>query len=208
MELRRAPVEAHVEQFFLESIYYTWKATGDTKWMAGKLNAAAKAVHYVISDPYRWSEKYQLIKRGYTIDTWDFLSDSEAKLVDGDIMKIDLKATHFGIFFGDNANMIVGLHRLVEMLKSAGRESETAEYLQARRWDGETTERARMEWRILHALDSGRSKLKIRPRCRYQSPGLPFERLLAEPRNLPRTEHRNYQDVSKNTARNATHISW
>ena len=41
-------------------------------------------------------------------------------------MKIDLKSTHFGIFFGDNANMIVGLHRLVEMLKSAGRESETA----------------------------------------------------------------------------------
>ena len=31
MELRRAPVEAHVEQFFLESIYYTWKATGDTR---------------------------------------------------------------------------------------------------------------------------------------------------------------------------------
>jgi hypothetical protein len=130
MELRRAPVEAHVEQFFLESIYYTWKATGDSKWMAGKLNAAKKAVHYVISDPYRWSDKYELIRRGYTIDTWDFLSDSEAKLVDGDIMKVDLKATHFGIFFGDNANMIVGLHRLIEMLKEAGRESETAEYLQ------------------------------------------------------------------------------
>jgi hypothetical protein len=130
MELRRAPVEAHVEQFFLESIYYSWKATGDTKWMAGKLSAATKAVHYVTSDPYRWSDKYQLIKRGYTIDTWDFLSDSEAKLVDGDIMKVDLKATHFGIFFGDNANMIVGLHRLIEMLKSAGRESESAAYFQ------------------------------------------------------------------------------
>ena len=130
MELRRAPVEAHVEQFFLESIYYAWKATGDTKWMAAKLNAAAKAVHYVITDPYRWSEKYQLIKRGYTIDTWDFLSDSEAKLVDGDIMKIDLKTTHFGVFFGDNANMIVGLHRLVEMMRAAGRENETDEYLQ------------------------------------------------------------------------------
>jgi len=129
LELRRAPVEAHVEQFFLESIYYTWKATGDTRWMADKLNAAMKAVHYVISDPYRWSEKYQLIKRGYTIDTWDFLSDSEAKLVDGDIMKIDLKTTHFGVFFGDNANMIVGLHRLVEMLKSVRRENDTDQYL-------------------------------------------------------------------------------
>jgi len=144
--LRRAPVEAHVEAFLLEAIYYSWKASGDTPWMASKLDAAIRAVKYVTSDPYRWSEKFKLVKRGFTIDTWDFLCESEAKL-SGGIMDIDLKKTHFGVFFGDNANLIVGLRRLSEMLQAAGRTAEAPAYaaladeleqrLNALAWNGE-----------------------------------------------------------------------
>jgi hypothetical protein len=128
LELRRAPVENHVEAFFLEALYFSWKASGDTQWMAGKLDAAKRAVHYSTNDPYRWSTKYKLLKRGFTIDTWDFLCDSEAALVDGDIMKIDLQKTHFGIFFGDNTNFIAGLHRLTEMLEAADRANEAPQF--------------------------------------------------------------------------------
>ena len=147
LELRRAPVENHVEAFFLEAIYFSWKASGDTQWMTGKLDAAMRAVHYSTNDPYRWSTKYQLLKRGFTIDTWDFLCDSEANLVDGDIMKIDLQKTHFGIFFGDNTNFIASLNRLAEMLEVADRASEAprlrtmademAERLNDLAWNGE-----------------------------------------------------------------------
>ncbi|MGB8261802.1 MAG: hypothetical protein WCE75_15680 [Terracidiphilus sp.] len=144
--LRRAPVEAHVEAFLLEAIYYSWKASGDTPWMASKLDAALRSVKYATSDPYRWSQTYKLVKRGFTIDTWDFLVESEAKN-SGSIMAVDLKKTHFGIFFGDNANLIVGLRRLAEMLEAAGRAEEAPKYtalaadlearLNALAWNGE-----------------------------------------------------------------------
>jgi len=145
--LRRSPIENHVEHMLLEAIYFSWKASGDTPWMATKLNAAINAVKYSTSNPYRWSEKYKLLKRGFTIDTWDFLCESEAKLVGGDIMVINLAKTHFGIFFGDNANMIAGLRRLSEMLHAAGRDEEAPAYsaladqleqrLNALAWNGE-----------------------------------------------------------------------
>ena len=144
--LRRAPVEAHVEAFLLEAIYYAWKATGDTAWMAGKLDAAIRAVKYATTDPYRWSKEFELVKRGFTIDTWDFLAESEAKKT-GSIMVVDLEKTHFGIFFGDNANLIVGLRRLTEMLEASGRTAEAPAFtalagqLEARlntlAWNGE-----------------------------------------------------------------------
>ena len=145
--LRRAPVENHVEHFLLEAIYFSWKSSGDTHWMASTLDSAMRAVKYATTDPYRWSEQYRLLKRGFTIDTWDFLCESEAKLVGGDPMIVDLKKTHFGIFFGDNANMIAGLRRLAEMLTAAGRGSEAPIYtsmaadleqrLNALAWNGE-----------------------------------------------------------------------
>ncbi len=126
--LRRAPVESHVEAFLLEAIYTAWKITGDTAWMSAKLDGAIKAVQYATSDPYRWSTKYRLLKRGFTIDTWDFLCESEAKLAGDDAMRVELDKTHFGVFHGDNTNMIAGLFRLAEMLDAAGRGKESPHY--------------------------------------------------------------------------------
>ncbi|MGA9068633.1 MAG: hypothetical protein WB424_00165 [Terracidiphilus sp.] len=119
--LRRAPVENHVEMYFLEALYLVWKTTGDDAWMRRQLDHALRAVQYSTSDPYRWSKKYGLLKRGLTIDTWDFLCDSEAALMGGDIMAVDLDKTHFGVFFGDNTGMIAGCRSLAEMLDQAQR---------------------------------------------------------------------------------------
>lgn len=120
VSLRRAPVENHVEAYFLECLYLVWKTTGDAAWMRGHLDHALHAVHYSTTDPYRWSPKYGLLKRGLTIDTWDFLCESEAAL-SGDAMVIDLKKTHFGIFYGDNTGFIAGCRYLAEMLDCANR---------------------------------------------------------------------------------------
>jgi hypothetical protein len=127
-EMKRIPIENDVEYLFLEGLYYTWKATGDDSWMASHLDQALKAVKYSTHDSYRWSEKYQLLKRGYTIDTWDFQSNEDAALVDGnDIMRIELGKTRFGIMYGDNTGMAMGCRYLSEMLNHAGRTRESAE---------------------------------------------------------------------------------
>ena len=120
-ELKRIPVENDVEYLFLEGLYYTWKATGDTGWMASLLDNALKAVEYSTTDPCRWSQKYQLLKRGHTIDTWDFQSERDLPAAGGDIMMIDAEKTEFGVMHGDNTGMAAGLSYLAEMLRAAGR---------------------------------------------------------------------------------------
>jgi hypothetical protein len=116
-ELKRLPIENDVEYLFFEGIYFTWKATGDTEWMKGLLDKALKAVEYTTTSPYRWSEKYQLLKRGFTIDTWDFQSDTDTN----QCMVIEPGKTRFGIMHGDNTGYAAGLSYLAEMLDTAGR---------------------------------------------------------------------------------------
>lgn len=120
---QRIPVENDVEFLFVEGLYYTWKACGDDAWMAGLLDHAIRAVGYATSDPYRWSETFQLLKRGYTIDTWDFQSFDDVKR-SGSIMRVLLDKTEFNIFHGDNTGMAIGCRYLAEMLRVAGRDVE------------------------------------------------------------------------------------
>lgn len=129
-ELKRIPVENDVEYLFLEGIYYTWKATGDTVWMKSLLDKALKAVRYSMTDPYRWSEKYRLLKRGFTIDTWDYQSAFDLPVVGGDIMVIDKDKTEFGVMYGDNTGMAIGLAYLAEMLETADRHDEARQMKQ------------------------------------------------------------------------------
>lgn len=126
---QRIPVENDVEYLFLEGLYYTWKACGDTAWMTGILEKAIRAVRYSTSDPYRWSEKFQLLKRGYTIDTWDFQhADDVAR--SGSSMRVHPDETVFGVMFGDNTGMAAGCFYLAEMLEAAGRCGEAKTYEQ------------------------------------------------------------------------------
>jgi hypothetical protein len=121
--VQRIPVENDVEFLFLECLHATWKATGDTAWMARYLDAALRAVKYSTSDPWRWSEKFGLLKRGYTIDTWDFMhSDDSRQTRVGNACDVDI--TTYGVMYGDNTGMIAGLRGLAEMLRAADREDE------------------------------------------------------------------------------------
>jgi hypothetical protein len=132
-EFRRIPVENDVEYLFVEGIYYTWKATGDDKWMSGLTGKAKKALEYSITDPYRWSEKYQLLKRGFTIDTWDFQPMEDADISTGegnppDQMIIKRGKTRFGIMFGDNTGYAASCRYLAEMLEYTGKADEARKY--------------------------------------------------------------------------------
>ena len=118
----RVPVENIGEHTFIEGLYYAWKATGDTPWMASKLDNALKAVEFATSSPYYWSTEKKLLKRPYTIDRWDFQSEFDNKLTGrGDMMGVDLDKTRYGIMYGDNICMANACELLSEMLLQVGR---------------------------------------------------------------------------------------
>ena len=91
----RIPVENIGEHTFLEGLYYAWKATGDDQWMKSKLDNALKAVEFVTSSPYYWSDEKKLLKRPFSIDRWDFQSDFDAEITGKDFMGVDLEKTHY-----------------------------------------------------------------------------------------------------------------
>jgi len=126
-EFKRIPVENDVEYLFVEGLYFTWKATGDDGWMADSLPAAIRAMEYSRTSPYRWSEKFGLLKRGYTIDTWDFQSRPDCLVAD-DSMRVDPEITQFGIMFGDNTGYFMACRYLAEMLAYSGRVLEASRY--------------------------------------------------------------------------------
>lgn len=134
----RIPVENDVEYLFVEGLYYTWKATGDNAWMQGLLDKAIKALRYSMKDPYRWSTVHKLLKRGFTIDTWDFQSAEDTAIAGGEAMVIDKDKTRFGVMHGDNTGFIAACRYLAEMLETAGRADDagtwktTAERMQKR----------------------------------------------------------------------------
>ncbi|MFW5870783.1 MAG: hypothetical protein ACOCVL_03850, partial [Candidatus Sumerlaeota bacterium] len=144
----RIPLENSCEYHFIEALYRAWKATGDSEWMAGKLDKCLKAVEYATSDPYRWSEELQLMKKGYSIDMWDFQSVYDSKPFGGDSMKVTLEDTHFNIFYGDSGRMAASCHYLADMLDYVGRNDEAEKMRE--KGDGLKKRLDEVSWRGTH----------------------------------------------------------
>jgi len=68
----RVPVEADVEYRFVKAAYLAWQASGDDAWIAALLPSLERALRYVLTHPWYWDASRGLVKRPYTIDTWDF----------------------------------------------------------------------------------------------------------------------------------------
>lgn len=68
----RVPVEADVEYRFVKAAYLAWQASADDGWMRRLLPSLERALRYVTSHPWYWDRERGLVKRPYTIDTWDF----------------------------------------------------------------------------------------------------------------------------------------
>ncbi|MBQ2631665.1 MAG: hypothetical protein IJG13_18465 [Kiritimatiellae bacterium] len=75
LSLVRLELEADVEYLVVEGAWQYYRMTGDDKWLASVLPALEKGIDYQTSDSKRWSAKYGLCIRPYTIDTWDFTND-------------------------------------------------------------------------------------------------------------------------------------
>ena len=130
LQFVRMPVTADVEYLFVEGLYSAWKMTGDDEWMARQLDAAVRALDYTATDPARWSEPFGLVKRGYTIDTWDFqIADQWTDIFPrwGTLL-IDPERSKFGVMFGDNTGYAASCGYLAEMLERTGRREGAARF--------------------------------------------------------------------------------
>ena len=96
----RVPVEADVEYRFVKAAYLAWQANGDDGWIERLLPSMEKALEYVTSHPWYWDSGRGLVKRAYTIDTWDFAYTAGGH--DWLQFQID-ENTFWGIMHGDNS---------------------------------------------------------------------------------------------------------
>jgi hypothetical protein len=114
----RMQVEADVEYLFVQAVYEAWQATGDDSWLRTNRDAMRRALAYTMSDPLRWDAAHQLVKRPFTIDTWDF--EYGPTTIDPTSGKpaprhwIDDK-TIWGIFHGDNTGLAFALELLARI---------------------------------------------------------------------------------------------
>lgn len=128
----RQPTENHPEYMYVNSIYQAWKSGGDLAWLKTMLGSAAKALDYAPNDPARWSKRFQLLKRVYTIDSWDFAVEDEylPNIGLSNSMIIDPEKSKFGVFFGDNTGYIDACFQLAEMYQQAGNQANATQFKQ------------------------------------------------------------------------------
>lgn len=126
----RQPTENHPEYIYVSTIYQSWKAGVSDAWMRQCLPSAMRALDYCVNDPARWSRRFQLLKRVYTIDSWDFEVDDAYTPDIGltNTMLIDPDKSKFGVFFGDNTHYATACDELAEMLDHGGRTAEATRY--------------------------------------------------------------------------------
>lgn len=129
VQFARCGVEADVEYLAVEAVYQAWQATGDDDWMAGMLESLDRGLTYSITSPERWSEEHGLVKRPFTIDTWDF-EYGEFREIDGRrVHASNLRGDHYWcIMHGDNTGVANSCRLLAGLYDRVG------EVERARQW--------------------------------------------------------------------------
>lgn len=110
----RMPIEADLEYLLVEGVYTNWLTSGDKAFLNQWLPTLVKGMNYEMPDPLRWSSKNLMVKRPYSIDTWDFFSQHDSlKEVDRMLGHIgNTLQTPKGIMHGDNSGMFQSCKQL------------------------------------------------------------------------------------------------
>lgn len=123
----RLEIEADIEYLMVEGVYQAWQASGDDEWMLNALPPLIKGMEYAMTDPTRWEPHYGLVKRPFTIDTWDFTYGTPEN--DRTIRK----DTPMSIMHGDNSGMYQAALLLSKMCAVAGEKKESRRWLKVAR---------------------------------------------------------------------------
>jgi hypothetical protein len=128
---RRMDVEADVEYLFVQGVYEAWQASGDDAWLRANLDAMRRGIAYSMSDPLRWDATHQLVKRPFTIDTWDYqYGPTTTDPTTGKPAPrhwID-DQTVWGIFHGDNTGLAQALRLLARIEEYLGDKNSAERY--------------------------------------------------------------------------------
>jgi hypothetical protein len=119
----RLELEADIEYLMVEAAYTAWQAAGDDAAMRRRLPALAKGLRYMMTDPTRWDAQRGLVKRTFTIDTWDFtygVPDTNRRI------ESDMP---MGIMHGDNSGLYQACRQLATMYRAEEQHGE------ARQWE-------------------------------------------------------------------------
>ena len=112
----RLDIEADVEYLLVEGATYCYRISGDDAWLARALPRLEKAIDYMTSDPKRWDTAHGLVKRGYTIDTWDFTYEPVSVT-----NRTLTPATPQAIMHGDNSGVYQAMTQLAWLNGRLGR---------------------------------------------------------------------------------------
>jgi hypothetical protein len=118
----RTEVEADLEYLFVEGVYRAWQSTGDDDWLRQQFDAMERGLAYIQTSPLRWDSQYQLVKRPFTVDTWDFEYGLPTLAPDGKLSPrhwID-ENTKWCIFHGDNTGYANSMELLARMYEHLG----------------------------------------------------------------------------------------
>jgi len=110
----RMEVEADVEYLSVLAAYGAWQASGDDEWIFSILPKLEKALLYSMTDPFRWDENYQLVKRPFTIDFWDFQWGDGSNHINDN--------SQFGILASDNSGVYQAAKILAKFFGMVGNE--------------------------------------------------------------------------------------
>ena len=127
----RMPIEADLEYLLVEGVYTNWQTSGNKAFLQQWLPTLVKGLKYEMTDPLRWSSEHLLVKRPYSIDTWDFTSEPDSlKSVDRLLYHIgNTLETPKGIMHGDNSGMFQASKQLALLYDALGQSGP------AREWD-------------------------------------------------------------------------
>jgi hypothetical protein len=121
----RVPVEADVEYRFVKAAFLSWQATGDDEWMNKLLPVMEKALEYIQTNPMRWEKNIGLVKRAYTIDTWDFAYSAGKH----DWLQFQINDdTFWGIMHGDNSGYFEAFKLMSFLYENFGQSEKANEW--------------------------------------------------------------------------------
>lgn len=120
--LVKIELEADIEYLVVEGAVTVFKATGDEDWLKKVLPALEKGIDYMTSDPKRWDEAHGLVKRPFTMDTWDFVYGCK-----GDDRRI-YPTTPMSIMHGDNTGVYAAMIQLAWINRRFGNEEKAASW--------------------------------------------------------------------------------
>lgn len=122
LSLVRLELEADIEYLVVEGAMYLYRTSGDDKWLEKVLPKLEKGIDYITSDKKRWSAEHGLVKRPFTIDTWDFTYGYP-----GDDRRID-DDTPMSIMHGDNSGVYQAMNQLAWFNRRLGNEEKATEW--------------------------------------------------------------------------------